>query len=111
MPLDVLITTDRILSDPVGRWLINHLQSNAQTLGIDDAALYYDFPTYSDYETVAHSHLCSCTGKHHRWSSGVGSPYPRDPSIAGGGRTISFASRRRFCAIAASVNSSCAPRG
>ena len=52
MALDVLITTDRILSDPVGRWLINHLQNNAQTLGIDDAALYYDFPTYSDYETV-----------------------------------------------------------
>jgi hypothetical protein len=54
MPLDVLITTDRILSDPVGRWLVNHLQSNAEPLGIDDGALYYDFPTYSDYETVAH---------------------------------------------------------
>jgi hypothetical protein len=54
MPLDVLITTDRILSDPVGRWLVNHLQSNAPRLGIDDGALYYDFPTYSDYETVTH---------------------------------------------------------
>ena len=29
----------------------------------------------------------------------------------GGGRATSLASRRRFCAIAASVNSSCAPRG
>jgi hypothetical protein len=29
----------------------------------------------------------------------------------GGGRATSFASRRRFWAMAASVNSSCAPRG
>ena len=32
-------------------------------------------------------------------------------AASGGGCATSFASRRRFCAIAASVNSSCAPRG
>ena len=32
-------------------------------------------------------------------------------SAVGGGRATSFARRRRFCAIAPSVNSSCAPRG
>ncbi len=37
--------------------------------------------------------------------------YAVQNAAAGGGRTISLASRRRFCAMAASVNSSCAPRG
>ena len=37
--------------------------------------------------------------------------YARHGSAAGGGRATSFASRRRFCAIAARVNSSCAPHG
>jgi hypothetical protein len=40
---------------------------------------------------------------------GIG--YARHASAAGGGRATSFASRRRFCAIAARVNSSCAPHG
>jgi hypothetical protein len=37
--------------------------------------------------------------------------YAAQAPAAGGGRTISLASRRRFWAMAASVNSSCAPRG
>jgi len=40
-----------------------------------------------------------------------GTGYARHGSAAGGGRATSFASRRRFCAIAARVNSSCAPHG
>src|SRR5688500_4877080 len=54
MPLDVLITTGRISQDPAGREFVDHLQARAPDLGLHDAALYYDFPTYSDYETVAH---------------------------------------------------------
>src|SRR3954447_4444722 len=54
MALDVLITTNRIARDPIARELISHLESRARALGLDDGALYYDFPTYSDYETVAH---------------------------------------------------------
>ncbi|MDR7380416.1 superfamily I DNA and RNA helicase [Rhodoferax ferrireducens] len=54
MPLDILVTTDRLSEDPIGRDFINHLQSNATSLQLDNAALYYDFPTYSDYETVTH---------------------------------------------------------
>src|SRR6185312_15938178 len=54
MALDVLITTDRLSGDPVGREFIGHLRADAQRLGLGDAILYYDFPTYSDYETVSH---------------------------------------------------------
>jgi superfamily I DNA and RNA helicase len=54
MPLDVLITTDRISHDPEGREFVELIQREAQQFGLDDAALYYDFPTYSDYETVSH---------------------------------------------------------
>ena len=54
MALDVLITTDRISKDPIGREFIEHVDRDAQSLGLDDAALYYDFPIFSDYETVPH---------------------------------------------------------
>lgn len=54
MALDILITTDRISKDPIGREFIEHLERDAQGLGLDDAALYYDFPIFSDYETVPH---------------------------------------------------------
>ena len=54
MALDVLITTDRLSHDPIGRDFIDHVRREAHRLGLDDGALYYDFPTYSDYETVAH---------------------------------------------------------
>lgn len=52
--LDVLVTTNRISQDPDGRDLISYLRNNSEPLGINDGALYYDFPTYSDYDTVAH---------------------------------------------------------
>jgi hypothetical protein len=54
MALDILITTDRISRDPMGRELIDHVRGSANKLHLSDSALYYDFPTYSDYETVAH---------------------------------------------------------
>lgn len=54
MALDVLITTNRINRDPAGRDLVAFLRENAHSLGLTDAVLYYDFPTYADYETVAH---------------------------------------------------------
>ncbi|TIL42327.1 ATP-binding domain-containing protein [Mesorhizobium sp.] len=54
MALDVLITTNRIAGDPAGRLFVDHLKKRAGALGLDDAALYYDFPAYADYETVAH---------------------------------------------------------
>ncbi|MDP0790017.1 hypothetical protein, partial [Klebsiella pneumoniae] len=40
--------------DPQGREFIRHVEANAKKLGLENAALYYDFPTYSDYETVTH---------------------------------------------------------
>jgi superfamily I DNA and RNA helicase len=54
MPLDVLITTNRLQQDPTGRELIEHLRHQANILQLQEAALYYDFPTYADYETVTH---------------------------------------------------------
>lgn len=54
MTIDILVTTDRINEDPQGREFIRHVEEMANRLGLEDAALYYDFPTYSDYETVTH---------------------------------------------------------
>lgn len=54
MSLDVLVTTERIHTDPTGRQFIEYIEKNAGHLGLDSAALYYDFPTYADYETVIH---------------------------------------------------------
>jgi superfamily I DNA and RNA helicase len=54
MALDVLVTTNRINRDPAGRELVAFLRENSERLDLEDAALYYDFPTYADYETVAH---------------------------------------------------------
>jgi len=54
VPLDVLITTDRIGGDPIARDFIASLQRDAADLRLGNGALYYDFPTYADYETVAH---------------------------------------------------------
>jgi superfamily I DNA and RNA helicase len=54
MAIDILITSDRISSDPIGREFIEHVQREARRLRLDDAAVYYDFPIFSDYETVAH---------------------------------------------------------
>lgn len=54
MSIDILVTTDRINDDPLGREFVQHLETHSARLDLDSAALYYDFPTYSDYETVTH---------------------------------------------------------
>jgi superfamily I DNA and RNA helicase len=54
MALEILVTTNRINRDPAGRDLVAFLRDNADRLGLANAVLYYDFPTYADYETVAH---------------------------------------------------------
>jgi len=54
LALDVLITTNRITNDPTGRSFLEHLRAQSDAWGLDDGVYYYDFPTYSDYETVAH---------------------------------------------------------
>jgi superfamily I DNA and RNA helicase len=54
MSLDVLITTSRIETDHVGRTFIQFVNENQQRLGLEDAVLYYDFPSYVDYETALH---------------------------------------------------------
>jgi superfamily I DNA and RNA helicase len=54
MALEILVTTNRINRDPAGRDLVAFLRDNEEQLGLTDAVLYYDFPTYADYDTVAH---------------------------------------------------------
>lgn len=54
MAIDILVTTDRINSDPLGRDFIAYLNGHSKRLDVSNAALYYDFPTYSDYETVTY---------------------------------------------------------
>jgi superfamily I DNA and RNA helicase len=54
MPLDIIVTSGRISRDPIARDLFQQLQSQAGELGLTNAVLYYDFPVYSDYETVSY---------------------------------------------------------
>lgn len=54
MAIDVLITTNKIASDPIAREFIGFLHANSEQLALAEGVVYYDFPTYSDYETVRH---------------------------------------------------------
>ncbi|MDT8921725.1 ATP-binding domain-containing protein [Pseudomonas taiwanensis] len=54
MEIDILVTSDRINTDPLARDFITHLKGHYEELNLEDAVLYYDFPSYSDYETVTH---------------------------------------------------------
>ncbi|WP_321781668.1 DEAD/DEAH box helicase [Burkholderia pyrrocinia] len=54
MAVDILVTTDRLNNDPLARDFLNYIDANAARLGLEESALYYDFPTYSDYETVTY---------------------------------------------------------
>jgi superfamily I DNA and RNA helicase len=54
MAIDILVTTDRLNSDPLARDFMTYVQARAANLDLDESALYYDFPTYSDYETVTY---------------------------------------------------------
>ncbi len=58
MALDVLVTTNRLASDPHGRQLVDYLRNEADRLSLGSSTLYYDFPVFSDYETVAHKPDC-----------------------------------------------------
>lgn len=54
MAIDVLVTTNKISSDPIARDFLTFVQANSERLGLSDGVVYYDFPTYADYETVRH---------------------------------------------------------
>ena len=55
--------------------------------------------------------VCSIGGRLYAVALTPAAVSRRAVASVGGGRATSLARRRRFCAIAASVNSSCAPRG
>ncbi|MCE1087820.1 ATP-binding domain-containing protein [Pseudomonas monteilii] len=54
MEIEILVTSDRIGSDPLARDIISLLKTNYADLNLEGAVLYYDFPSYSDYETITH---------------------------------------------------------
>ena len=54
MALDIVITSDRLVRDPEGRRLVDFLKEHETEMGLEDAVLYYDFPSYVDYEGSPH---------------------------------------------------------
>jgi superfamily I DNA and RNA helicase len=65
MPLEIILTTGRIAQDPAARELIEHLRASQGRLDLGTAALYYDFPTYADYESVTHKPDALLLSKRH----------------------------------------------
>lgn len=54
MTIDILVTSERLQEDPLGRDLIDNLKRTKTAIGNFNAGLYYDFPVYSDYDGVDH---------------------------------------------------------
>ncbi|WP_448093672.1 DEAD/DEAH box helicase [Pseudomonas lini] len=54
MDIDILVTSDRINNDPLARDFISYVKGAHTELALEEAVLYYDFPSYSDYETITH---------------------------------------------------------
>ena len=54
MTIDILVTSERLRDDPLGRDLIESIKTADAPISNFDSALYYDFPIYSDYEGADH---------------------------------------------------------
>lgn len=54
MAVDILVTTERLQEDPLGRELIESLKNSESAISSSPSALYYDFPVYSDYDGADH---------------------------------------------------------
>lgn len=54
MAVDILVTTERLQEDPLGRDLIDSLKNSESAISSSSSALYYDFPVYSDYDGADH---------------------------------------------------------
>lgn len=52
MALEIVVTTNRWKNDPASRELVEHLQNSEGALGLEESLLYYDFPSYADYEAA-----------------------------------------------------------
>ncbi|MGH1378715.1 MAG: DEAD/DEAH box helicase [Alphaproteobacteria bacterium] len=52
--LDIILTSERIQTHPEGRQFLTFIQGNETELGLEGSVVYYDFPAYSDYESVLH---------------------------------------------------------
>ncbi|WP_085639245.1 MULTISPECIES: DEAD/DEAH box helicase [unclassified Pseudomonas] len=54
MAVDILVTTERLQEDPLGRDLIDSLKNSENAISASSSTLYYDFPVYSDYDGADH---------------------------------------------------------
>ncbi len=54
MAVDILVTTERLQDDPLGKDLIELLKDSVSAISSSTSALYYDFPVYSDYDGADH---------------------------------------------------------
>ena len=54
MTIDILVTSERLQDDPLGRSLIESIKGTDTPIAHFESALYYDFPIYSDYEGIDH---------------------------------------------------------
>ena len=52
--IEIIITSERVSSDPEGRQFIEYIDDNFDTWGATRGILYYDFPSYSDYTAKIH---------------------------------------------------------
>lgn len=50
--MEIVVTTNRWRNDPESRELVGYLEDNSEELGLENAVLYYDFPSYADYEAA-----------------------------------------------------------
>ncbi|WP_281994780.1 DEAD/DEAH box helicase [Ruegeria faecimaris] len=48
--MEIIITTNRWKNDPNSRQLVEYLQANEAQLSLEQSILYYDFPSYADYD-------------------------------------------------------------
>ena len=48
--LEIIVATEYLQNDPDGRSFLDYINANSVEMGLDEAIVYYGFPTYSDYE-------------------------------------------------------------
>ncbi len=48
--MNIIVASNRIDHDPNGREVLNYLKDRRAELSLEEAVVYYDFPTYADYE-------------------------------------------------------------
>ncbi|MDV7341507.1 ATP-binding domain-containing protein [Terasakiella sp. A23] len=51
---EIIIATERFAQDPDGRQFVDFINENFKELDLSNSVIYYDFPSYADYESILH---------------------------------------------------------